>query len=464
MTALNERYELGHRLGGGGMADVVEAYDRKLGRRVAVKMLRNGSGDPSARERFAREGRMAAGFTHPNVVAVYDVGEADGQPYLVMELIEGPTLAQVIAARGPLPVDEALATTDALLAALGAAHERGLVHRDVKPANVLIGRDGRVKLADFGIAVATQRATVGLTATGQMMGTPTYLSPEQVDGREATPRTDLYAVGVVLYELLAGTPPFRGDHAVAVALAHRDDPVPPLEAIRADLPPGLASVVGRALEKDPTDRFADAPEMRGALDAVRRGGAPPRADVTLPAALPGTTQSLPIAAASPRAEPARRPSHQRAQKQTPSAAAVLTVLVIAALIGAGAVLLSRGEKASPRGAALSETVLPSAKAVATTLPPTTTTVPTTVDGLIALLAADPERFGARGPDLLDALLEIRDHPDPKGKRAERLAGDIEEWVADGELDPTIGAIALQILGVSGDGPSSPGQGQDFDED
>jgi serine/threonine-protein kinase len=471
MTALNERYELGHRIGGGGMADVVEAYDRKLGRRVAVKLLRNGSGDPSAPERFAREGRMAAGFTHPNVVTVYDVGDADGQHYLVMELIEGRTLADVIAERGPLPVDEALATTDALLAALSAAHERGLVHRDVKPANVLIGGDGRVKLADFGIAVATQHANAGLTATGQMMGTPTYLSPEQVAGREATPRTDLYAVGVVLYELLAGAPPFRGDHAVAVALAHRDDPVPPLETMRADLPPGLADVVGRALEKDPADRFADAPEMRAALGAIRTGAVPLGDDATLPTARPGTTQALPAAAAAAALEPAQpsprpRTQRRRTQKQTPSAAAVLTVLLVAALVGGGiAVLLSRGDEGSLLGGVFSEPVVPSASAVVTTLPPTTTTtIPTTIDGLIALLAADPTQYGTRGPDLLEALLRIRDHPDPKGKQTERLVDDIEEWVADDELDPSIGALALHILGVSTQDFSSDQQGGGNGED
>ena len=271
MTVLEARYELGHRIGGGGMAEVVEAYDRKLDRRVAVKLLRNGASDPRAHERFVHEAHAAARFTHPNVVRVFDVGEAGGQPYLVMELVEGRTLRQVIDDRSQLPLEQALAVADSLLAALAAAHAHGLVHRDVKPANVLIGRDGRVKLADFGIAKAVEGVASSLTATGQVIGTPAYLSPEQVDGQEATPRTDLYAVGVVLYEMLAGVPPFRSDQPFAVALAHRHDPVPAIEEHRADVPPALAAVVTRALEKDPAQRYASAGEMRRALEAARNG-------------------------------------------------------------------------------------------------------------------------------------------------------------------------------------------------
>jgi len=461
MTVLDERYELGHSIGGGGMAEVVEAYDRKLDRRVAVKLLRSGTGDPRARERFAREAQMAAGFTHPNVVTVHDVGETSGQPYLVMELIDGRTLAEVLAEQGPLPVETALAAADALLAALGAAHERGLVHRDVKPANVLIGRDGRVKLADFGIATAIQGASAGLTATGQVIGTPTYLSPEQVDGREATPRTDLYALGVVLYEMLAGVPPFRADHAVAVALAHRDDPVPPLEAHREDLPAGLASVVGRALEKDPADRFADAGEMRTALSAIRGRDDPSHGDTTLAFALPDATRTLPLTAApeAAAADAAPRSTRPRSPKRRSGVAAALVALAV--LIGAGAaLLLSRGDDTAPSQAVRSGPVLPSLKVDVPTLPPTTTTtLPTTLDGLIAFVSANPDGFGERSGDLLEGLLDVRDHPDPRGRRAEHLARDIEEWVADGELDPTIGALAIQILGVSADGLSD-GKGSD----
>jgi serine/threonine-protein kinase len=292
-----------------------------------------------------------------------------------------------------------------------------------------------------------------------MMGTPTYLSPEQVAGREATPRTDLYAVGVVLYELLAGTPPFSRDHAVAVALAHRDEPVPPLETFRGDLPPGLSAVVGRALEKDPADRFVDAPAMRDAVRTIGRGGVPARDDATIPASVPGSTQALPIAARSARDE-LPRTARRRTKKQTPSAVAVVAVLVVAALAGTGiALLLSR--EGSQRRATLEEPVSPSAKVVVPTLAPTTTTtIPTTIDELIALLAASPGLFGERRSDLLESLIDLQEHPDPNGKRVERLVNDIEKWVSDGELDPVIGALTLNILGMSTQNFQGGGNGED----
>jgi serine/threonine-protein kinase len=455
MTALNERYELGHRIGGGGMAEVVEAYDHKLDRRVAVKLLRLGSSDPRARERFMREAQMAAGFAHPNVVTVYDVGEEDDQPYLVMELIDGRTLAEVLREHGPLPVDRAMAATDALLAGLAAAHDHGLVHRDVKPANVLIGRDGRIKLTDFGIATAVGSTTAGLTATGQVMGTPAYLSPEQVDGHEATSRTDLYAVGVVLYEMLAGNPPFHGEHAVSVALAHRNEVPPPLDAARDDLPPGLARVVARALEKDPADRFADAPAMREALRAVadgggRRGGA----DTTIAATMPEPTQTLPpvalagATAASPPGPATRTGTRApRRTRRIPPAAVIALIVVLG--IAAG-LFLASGD-GSPQRAVQQHGLFPSVSVDPPTQPPvTTTTLPTTIDGLIAMLTANPDAFGTRSGDLLEGLIKLRDKPDPKGKQAEHLARDIEKWVSNGELDASMGQLTLNILGMSTD--------------
>ncbi|MEX2268321.1 MAG: protein kinase [Acidimicrobiia bacterium] len=466
MTALDARYELGHRIGGGGMADVVEAYDRKLDRRVAVKLLRDGSSDPRARERFVHEAQAAARFTHPNVVAVYDVGETGGQPYLVMELIEGRTLKEVLAEHGPLPVEQALAAGDALLAALGAAHVHGLVHRDVKPANMLIGANGRVKLADFGIAKAIQGATAGLTATGEIVGTPAYLSPEQVEGRDATPRTDLYAVGVVLYEMLAGTPPFQADQALAVALAHRDDPVPPLEAHRADLPAGLSQVIGRALEKDPERRFTDAGEMRNALKSVRNGTGHAADDATIVTALPGATQTLPAApttnpppATNP--APAKRPT-RRAPTRRSGKGVGLLVFIVAAVVGLGAgLLMFRGDSPLRRGERAAGVAQPLGASVPTLVTTTTFQLPTTVDGLIAFLAAAPDAFGERGSELLERLLELREDSE-HGRDAEHLAQDIEGWVEDGELDPTMGALALQILGVSFDAQGEGGPGNDGD--
>ena len=262
---LDGRYELGPPLGTGGMSEVFEGYDSNLDRRVAVKFLKADVADPRARERFEREAQTAASFTHPNAVTVYDIGEAGNRPYIVMELVDGRNLAEVLAQTGPLSPRQATRITDQVLAALGAAHARGLVHRDVKPGNVLVTADGSAKLADFGIAKAVSDATGGLTMTGQVIGTPKYLAPEQAAGQTSTPRSDLYSTGVVLYEMLAGEPPFGGDTPVAVALAHQQAPVPPLGDRRSDIPPSLVATVDRALEKDPARRFPTAEAMRSAL-------------------------------------------------------------------------------------------------------------------------------------------------------------------------------------------------------
>ena len=210
MPVLSDRYELSRLLGRGGMGEVYEAYDQKLSRRVAVKRVRSELADEPAQERFVREVRHTAAFAHPNVVTVFDVGDESDHPYFVMELVEGRTLAAALAAEGPLPVDEAARIADSVLAGLAAAHAQGLIHRDVKPSNVLLGADGSVKLSDFGIAKAVHDAAAPLTAAGEVLGTPTYLAPEQTRGEQAGPPADIYAVGVLLYELLAGVLPFHG--------------------------------------------------------------------------------------------------------------------------------------------------------------------------------------------------------------------------------------------------------------
>ncbi|HSK24929.1 MAG TPA: protein kinase, partial [Egicoccus sp.] len=272
-TVLAGRYELRQQLGRGGMATVYEAHDDLLDRAVAVKVLRVDD-EATARQRFAAEARNAASLTHPHAVAVYDVNTASEQPFIVMELVRGDTLEDVLDREKRLDTEHVVAVGSQVLAALHTAHRRGLVHRDVKPANILLP-DGvvptrpdelpGVKLADFGIAKAMHDATVGLTMVGQVIGTPKYLSPEQVKGERATPRSDLYATGVVLYEMLAGRPPFEHDSAVGLALAHREDDPPPLAEERPDLDPNLVALVHQALSKDPEERPADANEMRTAL-------------------------------------------------------------------------------------------------------------------------------------------------------------------------------------------------------
>ena len=259
------RYALGEPLGAGGMARVVEGHDARLDRRVAVKLLPADRIDAVGRERFRREARSSAGFSHPNAVAIFDAGEADGYLYIVMELVDGPSLADRLARHGPLGVDEAVRITASILAALEAAHAAGIVHRDVKPGNVLLGHRGAVKLADFGIARRLDDLSSDLTGAGLFVGTPKYLAPEQVAGRPATPATDVYATAIVLYEMLAGAAPYEGPTPMAIALAHQNAPIPDVRAARPDVPDHVAAVVRRAMAKDPAHRFRTAADMRAAL-------------------------------------------------------------------------------------------------------------------------------------------------------------------------------------------------------
>ncbi|WP_343899204.1 serine/threonine-protein kinase, partial [Nocardioides aquaticus] len=277
------RYRLDSRIATGGMGEVWRATDTMLGRTVAVKVLKHEySDDPDFRARFATEARHAAALDHPGVAQVYDVGEGpsrDGsghpQPFLVMELVDGEPLSDILrqGQQAGRTVDrEVLRDLLAQAAtAIGAAHVAGIIHRDVKPANLLVTRDRRIKITDFGIARAADAA--GITQTGQVMGTPQYLSPEQARGEQATPASDVYALGVVAFECLAGRRPFEADSPVATALAHLQQPVPDLPS---DVPDDLAAVVRTALAKDPADRFPDgnafAAALREPATAVLPGG------------------------------------------------------------------------------------------------------------------------------------------------------------------------------------------------
>ena len=266
MQVLADRYELGDPVGAGGMARVLEARDLLLERPVAVKLLREGlAGDDEVRERFLREARTAAQFNHPNAVAVFDSGDHNGDPWIVMELVQGEDLHQHIRRTGPLPERSAIRIADSVLAALEAAHRDGFVHRDVKPANIMLLDDGSVKLADFGIAKSIQDAATNITATGQILGTARYLSPEQVNGQPASAASDVYAMGIVLYEMLAGAAPFAGSDPIRVAVAHTVEPVPDVAAALPHVSPDIAGVIVRALAKDPADRYPDAGQMRHAL-------------------------------------------------------------------------------------------------------------------------------------------------------------------------------------------------------
>ena len=304
-SVIANRYRLGEELGAGGMARVVVAHDLRLDRRVAVKLVPVAGIDRAGRERFVREARSSAGFSHPNAVAVYDAGESDSYLYLVMELVAGPSLAERIGQRGPLDLDDALHVTRPVLAALGAAHEAGIVHRDVKPGNILLGPAGQVKLADFGIAKRLGDMAADLTGSGQFVGTPKYLAPEQVVGEPATPATDIYAVGVVLFEMLAGRPPYDAGNPVATAIAHRDAPIPDLHRARPDVPDHVVAAVRRAMAKEPIERFASAEQMAAALAQPTEAIRPYPMPVSIPPGAPPLRPPEPTQVMV--APPSRRP-------------------------------------------------------------------------------------------------------------------------------------------------------------
>ncbi|MFD7700746.1 protein kinase [Streptomyces caelestis] len=264
------RYRLTHRLGRGGMAEVFAAEDVRLGRTVAVKLLRADlAEDPVSKARFTREAQSVAGLNHHAIVAVYDSGEdvVGGQsvPYIVMELVEGRTIRDLLMnAEAPGP-EQALIIVSGVLEALAYSHQHGIVHRDIKPANVIITHNGAVKVMDFGIARALHGASTTMTQTGMVMGTPQYLSPEQALGKAVDHRSDLYATGCLMYELLALRPPFTGETPLSVVYQHvQDIPTPPSEASDA-CPPELDGLVMRSLAKEPDDRFQTAEEMRGLI-------------------------------------------------------------------------------------------------------------------------------------------------------------------------------------------------------
>jgi eukaryotic-like serine/threonine-protein kinase len=265
------RYKVVRKLGTGGMANVYLAEDQELGRRVAIKMLDNRhSQDEQFVERFRREAKNAAGLSHPNIVSIYDRGQADETYYIAMEYLEGRTLKELLVTRGPTPLPVAIDYTRQILAAVGFAHRNGIVHRDIKPHNVIVAPDGRLKVTDFGIARA---GASQMTETGSIIGTAQYLSPEQAKGAPVTPASDIYSVGIVLYEMLTGTVPFTGDTPLEIAMKHLSATPEPPSVIRQEVPNELDSVVLRALAKDPADRYQSAEEMDADLARVARGQA-----------------------------------------------------------------------------------------------------------------------------------------------------------------------------------------------
>ena len=488
---LAERYELGALLGSGGMANVYEAHDQLLNRRVAVKLLRTDIAEESGRQSVLSEARAAASFSHPHAVAVYDMGRDTHRPFIVMELVEGCSLAELLVRRGTLTAEQAVAVAGQTLSALEAAHERGLVHRDIKPANILLpgcrvpdnmDSNRGVKLADFGIAKGIREAAGEMTLAGKVIGTPTYLSPEQVSGRSATPESDLYSVGVVLYEMLAGRPPFTSETAVGMALAHQQQDPEPLAHLRRDLPQGLVALVHQALHKDPYERYGSAADMHEALRHWRgnaAGVAPTLVD--RPAELPyaGPPLGFDDQADSEESPVMARGRTSRMAGWRPTvvigSVALLAVLLVA-LVGA---LTADGD---PESAAQESGATEQVADPEPTEPPADdqaqadeaqgneeAQAPDDGGGGIALpelpdvslpdpssLGADQLRdvvgrlpngvVGERREDLQSGLEDVAEAPAPEQpQQAGSLLSDVQQWISDGELNAQVGRVVEAVL-------------------
>ena len=424
------RYALDSRIATGGMGEVWQADDTVLGRRVAVKLLKAEYADqPTFRSRFQTEARHAASLHHPGVAAVYDFGEAastDGsgvaRPYLVMELVDGQPLSALLQPGQPLDPD----VTRDLLAqaadALGAAHAAGIVHRDVKPANLLVTPGRTVKITDFGIARATEG--MSLTETGQVMGTPQYLSPEQAQGGTATPASDVYCLGVVAFECLAGRRPYAAETAVATALAHLRDPVPELPD---DVPADLAAVVRRAMAKSPEDRFADGTELATAL----------RNPAGVPAA-PDRTQMLTGVAPVPVPAPSTAPTAaaaatDRRRRNIPWPWILLALLVVAAIVVVAMMANGEDQPDSPTAGPTDQTSRPTEQPTTQESQPTQEPSPTPTPTEDDTVEVDESDYVGRDVDEVED--ELKDLGLKVKKDEQENPGDEQEDSVEG-VDPS----------------------------
>lgn len=401
-------------MGRGGMGEVWEAHDRVLHRAVAVKVCRIDAEDDSvAAARFRREVTAAARLSHPHVVSVYDAGIAAGQAFLVMELLPGPSVEQLVGREGPLEVEQALSLARQAAQGLAAVHATGVVHRDVKPSNLLLDRGGRVKIVDFGIAALTE-STSGITATDTVVGSAPYLSPEQASGRPATEASDHYALGCVLMTMLTGRPPFAGEHPLAVLRQHLDDVPPAPSQRRPGIPADVDALVASLLSKDPARRREGVAALSAGVPARRAAPAatgtavlptPDRTEVLLPPPPPPLTP----------APPSRPPG--RAWRAVLAVAAVL--LVAAGLLTI--ILLSGDDGArEPRGtdAASSPSDADTTSASEDSAPPTTASPP----------AAPPTEVDRSFEDALAELESLTDGLD--GAKKGKARGDVRKTVDD----------------------------------
>ncbi len=410
-TVLGGRYTLTERIGGGGMGAVWRAEDAVLGRPVAVKILHPALlEDGNFAERFRREARLLAALDHPGIVDVHDYGEeeppdaADGErlAYLVMELVDGRPLDQVLAEDGTLLPARALGLLAEALDALHAAHRRGIVHRDVKPSNLMLRADGRVTVTDFGIA--RTMAGTRLTASHAVIGTALYMAPEQAEGKPITPAADLYAIGVVCYELLTGKPPFTGEGMLEVALKHLREPVPELPA---DVPPEVRAFVATALAKDPGGRFADAAAMAAAARAAAGGEPAPAPTPTPPAPAPAPEPPVLAKPADDLGEVESRPAATTEPSRRTRRRGFLVPVVLPIVISVGtatALLVDRApftsqaqEPSSPPAATVTVTAQPAAASPSGTASPADTTASQTASTPPAPPASAPPSPGTTTP-------------------------------------------------------------------
>lgn len=334
-TTLSGRYRLESRIGSGGMSTVYRAHDETLERFVAIKLMnREVASDSDQLERFRREARAVARLSHPNIVHVIDAGEDEGRPYIVFEYIDGETLKERIRRLGRLEIPEAVAYCIEIARALGAAHSHHVVHRDVKPQNVLIDHEGTAKVTDFGIARTLEEE--GLTADGRVLGTTDYVSPEQALGQRVTGQSDLYSLGVVLYEMLTGELPYRGDNQVAVAMKHVRESVPDVRRLRPEVSAALAAVIERATAKELSERYADDAELISdledtlTLETNRAGEADGQVTAVLDSLPPETREHVPVSI-----------RHRRG-------AYVVSLLALAVIVAAVVALVLHAHSGGPR--------------------------------------------------------------------------------------------------------------------
>ena len=437
-TVIAGRYEIDGELGRGGMAEVRAGTDLRLRRPIAVKfLLPEMAAREDIRRRFEAEARTAASLSHPHAVAVFDTGEHEGLPYIVMERLPGETLADRIAA-GPVDPDWLRGVVGEVLAALATAHAAGLVHRDVKPGNILLTADGHAKIADFGIAKSIEGSS-DLTGTGQLLGTPAYLAPERIDGAEATSRSDLYSLGGVLYEALAGQCPFPGDTPLAAARAVMAGDHLPLDQARPGLDPDLVATVERAMATDPDRRFPSADAMAAALAGAGASRPAPTAAAGAPTLVDGAGGGSATAVLS-RAQVGGVEMGEPPPVRRPRARVPLALIVVLAFVGLLVAGLNSRSPSTPE---------PSA---ASSAEPTTTAALSPLASLAGELRAAADRLsptdGPRATELATRLRQVADQVPSGGGAvgATETMVAVSAWRQSGQISDAATVTAVTLLG------------------